>query len=160
MTSINQQICANPLIRQAEPSDLSACMDIRGKTRDNPLPREVLESIGVTEQSWTEQMNAGVIIGAVATCEGEVVGYCFGDTQSAEILVLAILEGYDGQGFGKQLLLEVMQQLTKAGHQKLWLAAAPDPAMRAYGFYRHMGWTSTGTYDANGDELMEYFPSH
>jgi len=25
-----------------------------------------------------------------------------------------------------------------------------------YGFYRHLGWRSTGTFDAAGNEVLEY----
>ena len=146
----------NTIFRLAVPTDLPACMDIRNQTPDNPIPREVLESIGVTEASWGLKMNAGVYQGIVVECDNTLVGYCFVDTETAEVLVLALLAGYDGSGLGKELLSRGMELLWAAGHQKLWLAAAPDPAMKAYGFYRHLGWKSTGSYDANGDEILTY----
>ena len=37
----------------------------------------------------------------------------------------------------------------------VWSLADKD---RAVGFYRHLGWSSTGTLDAHHDEVLEYFP--
>jgi hypothetical protein len=28
--------------------------------------------------------------------------------------------------------------------------------VRSYGFYRHLGWRSTGSFDDRGDEILEY----
>ncbi len=144
------------MYRKAVPEDLERCMEIRGKTRDNPIPRHILEEIGVTETSWQMKMEKGRYIGTVAEFHHTLIGFCFGDVSTGEVLVLAVLSGYDGQGVGKELLYEVMGQLRQVGHEKLWLAAAPDPKMRAYGFYRHLGWKSTGIYDDQGDELLEF----
>jgi hypothetical protein len=38
----------------------------------------------------------------------------------------------------------------------LWLAASATAIVRAYGFYRHVGWQATNTYDENGDEILKY----
>lgn len=43
------------------------------------------------------------------------------------------------------------------GHTRLFLGCSPDPESRSYGFYRHLGWRSTGTYDQYGDEILEMF---
>jgi len=146
----------NTIFRLATPADLPACTDIRNKTPDNPIPREVLESIGVTEESWGLKIDEGVYQGIVVEYDKTLVGYCFVDMKTAEIMVLALLKGYEGRGLGKALLLQGMELLRVAGHQKLWLAAAPDPAMRAYHFYRHLGWKTTETFDTNGDEILTY----
>ena len=39
--------------------------------------------------------------------------------------------------------------------ESLWLAADPDPATRAHGFYRSGGWRPTGQLDARGDEILQ-----
>lgn len=131
-------------------------MEIRGKTRDNPIAPEYLRSIGVTEESWGKLMDSGTIIGAVFECNGQVVGYCYADTETREILVLAVLAEFDGQGIGKKLLTDMLARLHQLSDQKVWLAATPEPNYRAYGFYRHMGWKPTGNFDDNGDEILEY----
>ena len=47
------------------------------------------------------------------------------------------------------------------GTQRLWahpafLDCSPDPKVRSYGFYRHLGWQSTGALDTHGDEILEF----
>ena len=143
-------------MRDAVGSDLKACMAIRGKTRDNPISEEYLRSIGVTEEKWWSLLNENKIIGSVYEYDGQVVGFCFGDTETAEILVLALLPEHDNQGIGKKLLTDIVQKLGLHGHRRLWLAASRDPAIRAHGFYRHLGWVPSGKFDANDDEILEY----
>jgi hypothetical protein len=38
----------------------------------------------------------------------------------------------------------------------LFLGCAADPAVRSYGFYRHLGWRSTSTFNEAGDEVLEF----
>lgn len=70
------------------------------------------------------------------------------------MVVLAVLPEYEGRGVGKRLLGEVVGELRALGHRRLWLAAAPDPAIRAHGFYRSQGWRPTGEVDGIGDEIL------
>jgi hypothetical protein len=53
------------------------------------------------------------------------------------------------------LLQLVIDDLRSQGHGRLFLGCASDPAVRSYGFYRHLGWVSTGTTDLHGDEVLE-----
>jgi len=57
---------------------------------------------------------------------------------------------------GKTVLGMTAAGLRKRGFTRLFLGCAADPAVRSYGFYRHLGWRSTGTFDAAGDEVLEY----
>ncbi|MNU11282.1 hypothetical protein D3C72_2590080 [compost metagenome] len=52
----------------------------------------------------------------------------------------------------------VVRELQESGFKRLFLGCASDPAVRSYGFYRHLGWTSTGKFDEANDEVLEYFP--
>lgn len=45
---------------------------------------------------------------------------------------------------------------TQHGHRRLFLGCSADPKVRSYGFYRNLGWVSTGQPDAHGDEMLEY----
>ena len=148
--------CKEAKLRDALGDDLKVCTEIRGKTRDNPLSEEVLVSIGVTEEKWRGYLAENKIIGSVYECDGQVVGFCFADTESSEILVLALLPAHENKGIGKMLLEDLVLKMQKLGHQKLWLAASYDPAIRAHGFYRHLGWIPTGKTDDNQDEILEY----
>ena len=64
--------------RPARKEDARECLVLRGKTRQNPASEEFLRSIGVTEHSWAEGIRTGSLPGHVCTCDGRIVGYCFG----------------------------------------------------------------------------------
>lgn len=84
-------------------------------------------------------------------------GFCFGVRESGEVAVLALLPTFENQGIGRSLLNRVAEELKTFGFNRLFLGCSPDPSTRSYGFYRHLGWRSTGTLDAAGDEVLEYF---
>ena len=44
-------------------------------------------------------------------------------------------------------------RLFPEGHHELWLLTTPDPALRAPGFHRNLGWRRTGKY-VRGDEVL------
>lgn len=146
------------IYRPARGEDVAACIDIRGKTRENAFSVEDLAAAGVTLASWTAAVKDGSLPGYVATVDGKVAGYCFGDTETSEIVVLALLPEYEGHGVGKTLLNLVVRDLEALGFQRLFLGCASDPAVRSYGFYRHLGWKSTGAFDDRNDEILEFIP--
>jgi GNAT superfamily N-acetyltransferase len=86
-----------------------------------------------------------------------VVGYVFADKNSGEIVVLALLPEWEARGIGKRLLDMIVTDLAKLGFRRLFLGCSADPRVRSYGFYRHLGWKSTGAFDANDDEVLELF---
>jgi GNAT superfamily N-acetyltransferase len=110
----------------------------------------------VTVQSWAADIESGALPGWVARSAGRIVGYCFGATKTGEIVVLAMHPTHEGQGLGSHLLRRVVQDLRNHGHARLFLGCSPDPQVRSYGFYRHLGWKSTGAFDAHGDEVLEF----
>jgi ribosomal protein S18 acetylase RimI-like enzyme len=84
-----------------------------------------------------------------------IVGYCFGEKHSGEIVVLAVLPQYEDRGIGRALLSKVVEDLRLLGHRRLFLGCSSGASHRSYGFYRHLGWESTGTFDTNDDEVLE-----
>lgn len=142
--------------RAAVPGDVAACVSLRGHTRENAVSVQRLAAAGITVASWTEAVRLGSLPGCVCLKDGEIVGYCFGATASGEVEVLALLLAFEDQGIGKVLLNRVVEALSGIGFTRLFLGCSSDPASRSYGFYRHLGWRSTGTFDARGDELLEY----
>ncbi|MDN3923128.1 GNAT family N-acetyltransferase [Roseateles violae] len=147
------------VIRPALPADAPACIDLRGRTRQNAVPAERLAALGITAQSWSAQIASGRLPGHVALLAGEMVGYCFGDADSGEIVVLALLPDYEARGLGRTLLQKVIDELRAAhGHGRLFLGCSSDPASRSHDFYRHLGWRPTGEIDKYGDELLELLP--
>ncbi|XOT98134.1 GNAT family N-acetyltransferase, partial [Alcaligenes pakistanensis] len=41
----------------------------------------------------------------------QMAGYCFGDSESGEIMVLALLPDYESLGLGRRLLTQMVQDL-------------------------------------------------
>jgi GNAT superfamily N-acetyltransferase len=143
-------------IRPAVAFDAPECVRLRGLTRENAVPVERLRAVGVTVESWAADIESNTLPGYVALNEsGAMAGYCFGERASGEVVVLALLPKYEGLGLGQQLLAKVVSLLRKAGHKRLFLGCSSDPAHRSHGFYRHLGWRSTGRLDRLGDEELE-----
>jgi ribosomal protein S18 acetylase RimI-like enzyme len=145
--------------RTAVPNDIAACIELRGKTRENSVSVERLQALGVTLESWSGDVAAGRMNGYLCLDDAKLVGYCFGDLPTGEVVVLALLPEWEGKSIGKQLLEMVVQDFVKLGLQRIFLGCSSNPKVRSYGFYRHLGWTSTGIFYKNNDEELEYFPS-
>lgn len=143
--------------RKAEPNDTQACLELRGKTRENAFSIEQLAAAGITLDSWRRAVVDGAVLGYVAVREQEIVGYCFAGIESAEIAVLALNPAYENLGIGKQLLKLVVDEFRVLGTRRLVLSCSADPQARSYGFYRHIGWMYTGKLDSSGDEILEYW---
>lgn len=143
------------LIRPAVASDAAGCVHLRGLTRENAVSEERLHSAGITAESWATDIGSGSLPGFVCESDGRLAGYCFGARETGEVVVLALLPEYEDRRLGRRLLDMVVEQLRGFGHRRLFLGCSPDPACRAHGFYRHLGWRTTGTFDRHGDEVLE-----
>jgi GNAT superfamily N-acetyltransferase len=140
--------------RPALADDAAACIDLRGRTRENAFTAAQLAALGITVESWAAGIAEGDFVGRIAW-EGErMAGYCFADRGSGEVLVLALLPEYEGRGIGRQLLQQVVSLTRDAGHRRLFLACSADPRSRSHGFYRYLGWRPTGAIDEAGDEIL------
>lgn len=155
MNAMNAMTSMSQTYRKAVPDDAAACIEIRGRTRENAFSEEQLNALGITVDTWREGIRDGSAPGYVCCVDEAVVGYCFADRESGEILVLALLPAYERAGIGRRLLQLMVQELRAHGFTKLFLGCSTDPATRSYGFYRHLGWQSTGQLDAAGDEILE-----
>lgn len=141
--------------RPAMPEDAPACIALRGRTRQNAVPADRLAAYGITVASWAEGIRSGATPGHVCLRGDQLIGYCFGDRDTGEVLVLALLPEAEGQGLGRDLLGRVVAQLAGLGWRRLFLGCSTDPDSRSHGFYRHLGWRSTGQLDGHGDEILE-----
>ena len=141
--------------RLASPEDAAECVLVRGRTRQNAVSEDWLRSIGITPESWAENIRSGAILGHVCVIDKNIVGFCFGDRETAEIEVLAVLPDIENCGVGRELLERTCRDLSNLGHVRLFLGCSPDPASRSHGFYRHLGWRTTGVFDNRGDEILE-----
>jgi GNAT superfamily N-acetyltransferase len=134
------------------PEDVTGTLEMRGRTRENAVgPVELEEVYGVTEASVRAQM-AGPLAGWIADAAGAIAGFAMGDAETGEVVVVALLPEWEGQGIGRGLLTRVMDDLIATGHRRLWLLANPDPDVRASGFYAHLGWQNTG--EMRGEDVV------
>lgn len=143
--------------RAARPDDAAICIDIRGRTRENAFSADALLALGISAQTWHDAIESGAVPGYVCCVDDQVIGYCFSDAPTGEILVLAVLPEHEGLGVGRALLQRVVDALRTQGFHRLFLACSADPASRSYGFYRKLGWTPTGERDDAGDDILEHF---
>lgn len=143
------------MYRKAVPQDAAACIAIRGRTRENAFSEAQLRALGITVDTWGAGIADGSCPGYVCCAGGAIAGYCFGERDTGEIVVLALLPEYEGAGVGKTLLRLVVDDFRARGFVKLFLGCSTDPAVRSHGFYRHLGWTPTGERDAAGDDILE-----
>ncbi|HCW19748.1 GNAT family N-acetyltransferase [Achromobacter sp.] len=142
--------------RLARPEDAAACIVLRGLTRENAVTAAQLADAGITSETWSAGIESGLYPGVVAVDGGKLAGYCFGHRDRGEIVVLALLPAFEGRGVGKTVLSMTAELLRQRGFARLFLGCAADPAVRSYGFYRHLGWRSTGTFNGAGDEVLEF----
>lgn len=142
-------------LHPAPPERAADYIRLRGLTRENAVPAERLAALGITAATWSEDIRRGELTGTMALAGDTLVGYGFGSLSTGEVVVLALDPAFEGRGLGRQLLQAVVDALRRAGHTRLFLGCAADPAVRSHGFYRHLGWRSTGTVDRYGDEVLE-----
>ena len=143
-------------IRPATLAEVDETFTVRGATRENGIPRERLAALGITPASVSAAMQTGTYGSWVAEADGRIVGFCNAEAQTGEVIVLAILDGYERRGIGLALLAQAVDFLHSRGCQRLWLMAGSSDALRSHGFYRANGWSPTGRRDAIGDEELEY----
>ena len=140
-------------IRKITTDDLPAVFSVRMSTIENAITMEQLNAYyGITPESLANAMKTNVC-GWLCEISGDVVGFSMGDQSSGEVLVVAVHPDYEGRGVGKRVLEKVKDWLFSRGHQEIWLGANPDPSIRAYGFYRKLGWQVTGELRGS-DEIM------
>jgi GNAT superfamily N-acetyltransferase len=142
------------IFRETQSNDIPGLFSIRARTRENRLSIETLASMGITPESVAASMAGGRVKGWLCLHEGAPIAFCNGDAETGEVLVLAVLPEYEGRGIGRRLLFQVTNWLRSAGCTRIWLAANPDPATRAYGFYRSQGWQPSGERLEHGDEIL------
>ena len=107
--------------RPAPPELAAEYIELRGLTRENPITEEALRSFGITAKSWAQDIRSEQTQGFIALSGEQMVGNCFGDFRSGEVLVLAVRPAYEGQGIGQRLLALVVELLKRHGYTRLFL---------------------------------------
>jgi len=140
-------------IREINKSDIEEILTVRTSTIENHFSLNDLADIGITKQSVSGWLDDS-IKGWVCEISGQIVGFTMGDSKTAEILVISIYPEYEKLGIGKKLMTKAQNWLWSFGHNSLWLWSNPDTSVRAYGFYRKLGWEPTGETEGNNEKLI------
>jgi ribosomal protein S18 acetylase RimI-like enzyme len=141
--------------RSAIPEDAEQCIVMRGKTRENSYSIEALAAIGITLDNWRSGIENGSSPGYVCLHGDLIIGMSFYDNETGEILVVAVLPDFEGKGIGNKLLQNILADLRTKGYSRSFLSCNPSSTSRSFGFYRHMGWKTTGNTDSYGDQILE-----
>jgi GNAT superfamily N-acetyltransferase len=152
--SVGAKVNMDLVLRETLPADIEELFSVRARTRENPISKEGLASIGITPESIAREMASGRMKGWVCLDGSTLVGFCNGDGETGEVLVLAVLPDYERRGIGTGLLSRVVEWLRSVSSNSIWLAASPDARIRAHGFYRSLGWRPNGKKQQNGDEIL------
>jgi GNAT superfamily N-acetyltransferase len=145
---------AELIYRRMEKHDIPATLEVRLSTIENAVTLEEMKrDYGVTPAGIATAMD-GDLAGWLCEEKGEVLGFAMGDRTSGEVLVVAVRPHAEQRGIGSAVLRRVTEWLFDLGHQRVWLLSNPDPAVRAHGFYRQLGWQPTGER-RGGDEVLE-----
>ncbi len=142
--------------RKMTRNDLPAALEVRLSTVENAITLEEMErDYGVTPEKIAAAMDVNVA-GWLCEEERQVLGFAMGNSADGEVLVVAVHPSAQGRGVGQGVLGHVADWLFNQGHGRVWLLSSPDASIRAYGFYRHLGWRPTGEM-RGGDEVLELF---
>lgn len=156
--SIALRVCMELIFRETLPSDVEGLFSVRARTRENPISKEELASLGITVEAIANNVASGRVKGWLCSDDSKLVGFCNGDAATGEVLVLGVLPEYECKGVGTRLLAYVVEWLNTSGFNTIWLAASPDSRTRAHGFYRSHGWRPNGELDENDDEILVFEP--
>lgn len=143
-------------VRAATLDDVDETFSVRGATRQSAISRERLAALGITPASVIAAMQTGSYGSWIAVADDRIVGFCNAEADTGEVIVLAILDGYEGRGIGKALLSQAVDFLQARGCPRFWLMAGSSQSLRSHGFYRANGWMPSGRRDAIGDEELVY----
>jgi ribosomal protein S18 acetylase RimI-like enzyme len=126
--------------REITAADVPALFYVRPRTRQNALSFEELQRLGINPQSVTESLEK-TTKGWLCEDSGRVVAFSMADRATGEFLVIAVLPDYEGKGIGGKLMASAEEWLAASGCKRAWLSTDLDIRLRAYGFYRKLGWT-------------------
>lgn len=136
-------------IRIASDRDIEILFDIRTSVRENHQGREELARIGVTPAAIAEML-ATTSRAWIGRVDGIDAAFSMADSSRATIFAMFVRPGFEGRGLGRALMDRAESWLWKQGCGEIWLTTGADPAIRANGFYRHLGWISRGI-DPDGE---------
>ena len=139
--------------REMQKEDIAEVLRLRTLTRENALSEGELKALGITPESVAEELG-GITRGWICESDHRILGFTIGSGKSGEMMVVAVLPEAEGMGIGRRLMSLVQNWLFSLGHRELWLMENPDPNIRAYSFYRKLGWEPVGEF-RDGEQMLK-----
>lgn len=130
-------------VRTATEADVEALFEVRTSVRENHQGLEELAGLGVTPESVAAMLRA-TARAWVAEEDGRALAFSMADAAEGTVFAMFVRPGHEGRGLGRTLMREAEGWLFAAGWSEIWLLTGGDPALRAHGFYRRLGWESAG----------------
>lgn len=140
-------------LKAATPEDVETLFAIRCSVVQNHQSREELAELGVTPATVRAMIEGGDYVTVLAEVEGQPVGFSMAQCSEGYVFALFVRPEFEGQGIGRALMARAEAGLRRAGVTEAWLTTGADPALRALGFYRHLGWVEGGRFD-DGQVLL------
>jgi GNAT superfamily N-acetyltransferase len=139
-------------IRIATNKDIAALFDIRTSVRENHQSHAGLAAAGITPDSIARMLET-TSRAWIAVTDDTPVAFSMANAEEATIFAMFVRPGHEGRGLGARLMRAAEGWLFGAGCSEIWLLTSADPAVRANGFYRHIGWQPDGVQE---DGQMKY----
>ncbi|OIX95242.1 hypothetical protein BFS14_15080 [Serratia fonticola] len=127
------------MIRIARVKDVPDIFRIRISVKENKATMTDLAKYGITPESLPAMLT-GRQRGWIAEIDGIARGFAMADADNASVFALFVEPGFERQGIGRNLMVEVEKWLAGMGCQQIWLETDRNRLVRANGFYRHIGW--------------------
>ena len=132
------------VVRAATAADVPALFRIRTSVRENHLSMEQLAALGITHDSVRELIESGD--GAwIAEVDGVAAAFAMALREDRTIFAMFVRPEFEGRRLGRALMAEAERWLFEQGCDQIQLTTGSDPAIRAHGFYRRLGWEPAGT---------------
>lgn len=138
-------------------------MELRSWT-EKDLPKLALLERACFTEPWTtemlkEEFSKEHAFGIVAEAGGEILGYTCGSVlfEDAELLRIAVLPDYRGQGIGGELAEGLFETALALGAKRVFLEVRASNEV-ALGLYRSRGFKKTRLrkrYYAGGEDALE-----
>ncbi len=124
------------MLRQLVPADIAGVWRVRYAVQENRLTSTTIDDEELLQQSQTSGR------GWVIEIDGEIRAFAIGNAETGNIWALFVDPAYEGRGYARRLMAELVQWLWSQSLQRLTLST--DPGTRAEAFYRRAGWHPLG----------------
>ena len=82
--------------KPATPDETAEYVRLRGLTRENAISEDRLRAQGITADTLARDIMSATLLGMTCHSNQQLVGYCFADASSGEIVVLAVRPAFVG----------------------------------------------------------------